>query len=161
MHFRVFVPHPYKADQRLVINLLNRLLTTNAKSRVVRDLDRLLGLDDQIMFLPVWGLAAHQQSLLFSNSQSNRDSSLAMSRRTNHLTINSPLPNSLIMEPANGLAMGTAMADLLFLRTATRSRNKRLTPKTDLHAHLSDLPLLPDEVLRLTIRNKWPTCILS
>ena len=82
-----------------------------------------------------------------------------MSRLTSILTINSPWLSSLIMEPANGLAMGMAMADHLSLRMAIQSPNKRLTPKTDLHAHLSDHRHLLAEALRLTTRNKWPTYI--
>ena len=84
-----------------------------------------------------------------------------MSRLTNPLTINSPWLSSLTTEPANGLAMDMAMADHLSLRTAIQSRNMRLTPKTDLHAHLSDRLHLLAEVLRLTTRNKWLTYIPS
>lgn len=134
---------------------------TNAKSRLVRDLDRLLGLDDQITFLPAWDLAAHQLSLHFDNSQSNRDSSLASSQRTNLHNIISLFPSSPITETANGQATDTAMPDHLSLRTATQSHSTRLTTKPDLHAHLSDLLHLLAEVLRLTTHNKWPTCIPS
>ena len=80
-----------------------------------------------------------------------------MSRLTNPLTINSPWLSSLTTEPANGLAMDMAMADHLSLRMAIRSRNMRLTPKMDLHAHLSDRLHLLAEALRLTTRNKWLT----
>ena len=84
-----------------------------------------------------------------------------MSRLTNPLTINSPWLSSLTTEPANGLAMDMAMADHLSLRMAIRSRNMRLTPKMDLHAHLSDRLHLLAEALRLTTRNKWLTYIPS
>jgi hypothetical protein len=132
----------------------------------VREVDRLLGLNDQTMFLPdsslsVRLLAVHLLTILSNNGQLNKDSSLALFQRTNLHTINSLYTSSLTMEMANGLAMDTATAHRLPLPMATQSRNKPVTTRIFLRAHLSDLPHLLAVALRLTTRNNCLLCILS